>query len=80
MAVRLGLRSSAPATQPLLGTSDDATAMPAAERPAALQVIADEVAGCTRCAELVANRSRTVFGVGNPSRPAVLRGRGAGGG
>jgi DNA polymerase len=31
-----------------------------------LQVIAGEVAACTQCAELVANRTQTVFGVGNP--------------
>lgn len=29
-----------------------------------LKVLADKVAGCTRCAELVANRRQTVFGVG----------------
>ena len=31
-----------------------------------LEVIAQEVAACTRCPELVANRTQTVFGVGNP--------------
>jgi DNA polymerase len=48
------------------------------ERPAALQVIAAEVAGCTRCAELVANRSRTVFGVGNPSARLCFMGEAPG--
>lgn len=32
-----------------------------------LDVIASEVAACTRCPELVANRTQTVFGVGNPA-------------
>ena len=31
-----------------------------------LEVIAQEVAACTCCPELVANRTKTVFGVGNP--------------
>jgi len=30
-----------------------------------LDVVRQEVAGCTRCAELVAHRTQTVFGVGN---------------
>src|SRR5438105_12897667 len=52
--------------------------LPAVERPAALQIIADEVAGCTRCAELVANRSKTVFGVGNPSARLCFMGEAPG--
>lgn len=32
-----------------------------------LNVIQQEVAGCTRCAELASTRTQTVFGVGNPS-------------
>ncbi|MEK6248599.1 MAG: uracil-DNA glycosylase, partial [Planctomycetales bacterium] len=31
-----------------------------------LPVIAEEVAACTRCPELVENRTQTVFGTGNP--------------
>jgi uracil-DNA glycosylase family 4 len=38
-----------------------------AERGAALEVVQREVAGCTRCAELAATRTQTVFGVGNPA-------------
>ena len=34
------------------------------ERRVALEVIQAEVRGCTRCSELVANRTQTVFGVG----------------
>jgi DNA polymerase len=36
---------------------------------AALTILRDEVAGCTRCAELAAGRTQTVFGVG----PATAR-------
>jgi uracil-DNA glycosylase family 4 len=32
-----------------------------------LSVIRQEVAGCTRCAELASTRTQTVFGVGNPN-------------
>jgi uracil-DNA glycosylase len=39
--------------------------VPAAERPAKLEIIRREVAACTRCAELVSTRTQTVFGVGN---------------
>jgi DNA polymerase len=45
---------------------------PSTETPAdpnlrrkSLEVLAKEVSQCTRCAELVANRTQTVFGVGN---------------
>jgi DNA polymerase len=37
------------------------------ERPAALDVIRHEVVACTRCKELAAGRTQTVFGVGNPN-------------
>jgi DNA polymerase len=40
--------------------------LPLAERVSALAVIQNEVAGCTRCAELAGTRTQTVFGVGNP--------------
>ncbi len=36
------------------------------QRCAALDAAKREVAACTRCAELVANRTQTVFGVGDP--------------
>jgi uracil-DNA glycosylase len=32
-----------------------------------LEVLRQEVAGCTRCAELASTRTQTVFGVGNPN-------------
>ena len=31
-----------------------------------LDILREEVAACTRCAELVGHRTQTVFGVGNP--------------
>ena len=37
----------------------------AAERPVLLDIIRTEVAGCTRCTELAAGRTQTVFGVGS---------------
>ncbi len=52
---------------PPVGASLLAGASPQVEVDDSLQVIADEVAACTRCAELVANRTQTVFGVGNPN-------------
>jgi DNA polymerase len=51
---------------PLLDAGYQSSDLPPAERVAALNVIGQEVARCTLCSELVANRSRTVFGVGNP--------------
>jgi DNA polymerase len=36
------------------------------DRRQALQALGDEVAACERCADLVANRTQTVFGVGHP--------------
>jgi len=45
---------------------------------AALAVVAKEVAACTRCAELVRNRTQTVFGVGNPNARLVFCGEAPG--
>jgi DNA polymerase len=36
------------------------------QRSEALQVLSRQVAACTRCSELVAHRTQTVFGVGHP--------------
>jgi len=41
--------------------------VPPADRPAALDLIRREVVACTRCKELAAGRTQTVFGVGNPN-------------
>jgi DNA polymerase len=42
------------------------TEVPIEERRTALSVLAETVAGCTRCKELAATRTQTVFGVGRP--------------
>ncbi|MCA9099874.1 MAG: uracil-DNA glycosylase, partial [Planctomycetales bacterium] len=47
------------------GTNDMAR-MNRANKLAALDVIRQEVAQCTRCRELASTRTQTVFGVGNP--------------
>jgi uracil-DNA glycosylase len=52
--------------------------VPAAERPALLEIIRAEVAGCTRCSELAAGRSQTVFGVGNPNARLMFIGEAPG--
>ena len=43
-----------------------------------LDAIRGEVAGCTRCSELVACRSRTVFGVGDPNARLMFIGEAPG--
>ena len=48
------------------------------ERAAALAVLAEQVAGCTRCAELAGSRTQTVFGVGNPSAEIMFIGEAPG--
>jgi DNA polymerase len=48
------------------------------EADAALQVIAEEVNNCTLCPELVAQRSRTVFGVGTSTPRLCLVGEAPG--
>jgi uracil-DNA glycosylase family 4 len=53
-------------------------AVPAAERPAKLEIIQREVAGCTRCTELAATRTQTVFGVGNTSARLMFIGEAPG--
>ncbi len=47
-------------------------------RVAALAEVAARVAACTRCKELVANRTQTVFGVGNPYSRLVFLGEAPG--
>ena len=37
------------------------------QKATALQVLSEEVAGCTLCKELASTRTQTVFGVGNPN-------------
>jgi len=47
--------------------SADASAVASPDANETLTQIATEVAACTQCAELVAHRTQTVFGVGDPS-------------
>ncbi len=47
-------------------------------RTCALAEVARDVAACTRCAELVRNRTQTVFGVGNPYARLVFCGEAPG--
>lgn len=48
------------------------------DRKAALNVLQDEIAGCTKCEELSSKRTQTVFGVGNPAARLVFVGEGPG--
>ena len=50
----------------------------AADRVATLQQLAAQTAQCKQCAELVANRTQTVFGVGNPYAELVFLGEAPG--
>jgi DNA polymerase len=45
--------------------ADDETRRPISDAPS-LAVLQQEVVACTRCSELAAKRTQTVFGVGNP--------------
>lgn len=49
-----------------------------AERQNALAILAEKVKHCTRCAELAATRTQTVFGVGNPQARIVFIGEAPG--
>jgi len=48
------------------------------DRVAALRVLQEEVAACTRCAHLAKTRTQTVFGVGNPHPRIVFMGEAPG--
>ncbi len=47
-------------------TPDEPAALSPEQRLVALQLLAKEVSGCTRCKELASTRTQTVFGVGPP--------------
>jgi len=75
---RPAVKLSKPATKPaeLLAPPEDATEMPSLlsapalppeQHFAALEIIRAEVAGCTRCTELAATRTQTVFSDGDPN-------------
>ena len=48
------------------------------DQAAALQVLQQEVAGCTLCQELASTRKQTVFGVGNPNARVLFFGEAPG--
>lgn len=56
----------------------DTRPAPADPRSAALAEVAQEVAACSRCAELARTRTQTVFGVGNPYARLVFCGEAPG--
>jgi len=76
-----GVPSAGPTAEP--GPNPEPTPAPAAPRPGApragaLAIVAARVAVCTRCAELAATRTQTVFGVGNPAARLVFLGEAPG--
>lgn len=52
--------------------------LPESDRRSALNVLQEQVAGCTNCSELSSQRTQTVFGVGNPLARLVFVGEGPG--
>jgi len=62
------------------GSGDGGKSAPSdrSTRQSELDVIQQNVAGCTRCAELARTRTQTVFGVGNPSARLVFLGEAPG--
>lgn len=68
-----------PGLLPLEAADDpDKTPLTRAERIAALEALAAQVRVCTRCALLAAQRTQTVFGVGNPEARVVFFGEAPG--
>ncbi|HEX9201316.1 MAG TPA: uracil-DNA glycosylase [Acidobacteriaceae bacterium] len=55
-----------------------AAAIPAADRPAALRAIQDEIGDCTRCPLAYAGRHTIVFGDGSPTARLMFVGEGPG--
>ncbi len=69
---------SAPSVS-LFGESEFADPIiPAAERPGLLAALAAEVSACTRCPQLAAYRTQTVFGVGTPTARLMFVGEAPG--
>jgi DNA polymerase len=68
-------------TKSLLDATDQISGAPTLspqDKLAQLQLVQAEVAGCTKCSELAATRTQTVFGVGNPSARLVFVGEAPG--
>jgi uracil-DNA glycosylase len=77
------LRSSLPGALFSMADAQSRTAAPqslAEEKSAApsLEILAEEVAACTRCAELASSRTQTVFADGNPTARLVFLGEAPG--
>jgi uracil-DNA glycosylase len=62
----------------LLEASAEPLIAPPTERPVLLDIIRNEVAGCTRCSELATSRTQTVFGVGDPNARLMFVGEAPG--
>jgi uracil-DNA glycosylase len=69
---------SSPAAIQIPQAPSPAQVTPAASREEALAALAKRVSVCTRCPVLVANRTQTVFGVGNPHTRLVFCGEAPG--
>jgi uracil-DNA glycosylase len=69
-----------PSAKPTAPSGFEATklAPPEISNAATLEILAQEVAACTRCTELAGTRTQTVFGVGNPSARLVFLGEAPG--
>jgi uracil-DNA glycosylase len=72
------LRTGAKPSVPPKATPPDADDVEANPRTTALDALRRKVARCTKCAELVANRTQTVFGVGNQTPRLVFLGEAPG--
>jgi DNA polymerase len=66
-----------PPRKPIPAAPAIATAVPTADRAAALQLIRDEIGECTRC-PLHAGRNKIVFGDGSPAARLMFVGEGPG--
>ena len=78
-AVPVAPRPAALPAASLFGKDEaESPVVPAMERPALLEALRVEVAGCTRCAVLAASRTQTVFGVGSPNARLMFIGEAPG--
>jgi DNA polymerase len=67
-----------PGLEDLVEAETRAAAAPERSDAATLEVLQQEVAGCTRCGELASTRTQTVFGVGNPKAQLCFLGEAPG--
>ena len=71
-------KTIAPSTSPPACVTFQPLDLPLAERVSGLAALAQRVATCTRCQELAATRTQTVFGVGNPQAKILFIGEAPG--